>query len=132
MATVFKDFHTMYQAYGCPVEIYNHNGWRGNEDNELAVLGRLKEMGITDIGLVYNFSHTHDADHDDMTYARASSSGPFARSRAGPNLVPKPGIGPIVTGRIAGAASASMKSRGIAYFRHRFTQAELHRRQPRR
>jgi sugar phosphate isomerase/epimerase len=51
--------------HGCKLELYNHNGWGGLEDNQLAVIARLKEMGIGDVGMVYNFSHAHDADHDD-------------------------------------------------------------------
>ena len=65
MANEFKALDELAKPYGCPVEIYNHNGWGGNEDNELAVIARLQEMGITDVGMVYNFSHAHDADHDD-------------------------------------------------------------------
>lgn len=51
--------------YGSKVELYNHNGWFGMMDNELAVLDRLKTMGVTDVGLVYSFSHGRDKDHDD-------------------------------------------------------------------
>jgi sugar phosphate isomerase/epimerase len=51
--------------YGCKIELYSHNNWFGNEDNELAIINRLKELGITDVGMVYNFSHAHDKDHDD-------------------------------------------------------------------
>ena len=65
MAGTFKALAELAKPYGCPVEIYNHNAWGGNEDNELAVLARLKEMGVADIGMVYNFSHAHDGDHDD-------------------------------------------------------------------
>ena len=51
--------------YGTRVDLYNHNGWFGEEDNELAVLARLKTMGVTDVGMVYNFSHLRDSTHDD-------------------------------------------------------------------
>ena len=51
--------------YGCPIELYNHNGWFGQEDNQLAIIEQLKTDGISDVGMVYNFSHTHDAQHDD-------------------------------------------------------------------
>jgi len=43
----------------CPVELYNHNGWFGVPDNEIAVIERLKQQGVTGIGMVYNFSHGH-------------------------------------------------------------------------
>ena len=51
--------------YGCKVELYNHNGWFGMEENQLAVIRRLKELGVTDVGMVYNFSHARDDLHDD-------------------------------------------------------------------
>jgi len=55
------------EPYGCPVELYNHNGWFGNEDNQLALLAELSSRGITNVGMVYNFSHAVDKDHDDST-----------------------------------------------------------------
>jgi sugar phosphate isomerase/epimerase len=45
--------------YGCKVELYNHNGWFGQPDNEVAVIERLKQKGVGGIGMVYNFSHGH-------------------------------------------------------------------------
>jgi len=51
--------------YGSKVEIYNHNGWLGMLDNEIAIIKRLKELGVTDVGIVYNLSHARDAFHDD-------------------------------------------------------------------
>jgi quinoprotein glucose dehydrogenase len=51
--------------YGCKVELYNHNGWFGVMDNEVAIIERLKELGVTDVGIVYNFNHARDALHDD-------------------------------------------------------------------
>jgi len=44
---------------GCQVELYNHNGWFGQTDNELAVIERLKQQGVSNVGMVYNFSHGH-------------------------------------------------------------------------
>jgi sugar phosphate isomerase/epimerase len=51
--------------YGCNIELYNHNGWFGREENQLAIIDRLAEMGDTSVGMVYNFSHSRDALHDD-------------------------------------------------------------------
>jgi sugar phosphate isomerase/epimerase len=45
--------------YGCNVELYNHNGWFGQPDNEVAVIERLKQIGVSGVGMVYNFSHGH-------------------------------------------------------------------------
>jgi len=43
----------------CKVELYNHNGWFGQPDNEVAVIERLKQKGVSGVGMVYNFSHGH-------------------------------------------------------------------------
>ncbi|MGA2661144.1 MAG: sugar phosphate isomerase/epimerase [Verrucomicrobiota bacterium] len=45
--------------YGCPVELYNHNGWFGQPDNAGAVIERLKQLDVGGVGMVYNFSHGH-------------------------------------------------------------------------
>jgi len=46
--------------YGCQVELYNHNNWFGQPDNEVAIIERLKEKGVTGVGMIYNFSHGHE------------------------------------------------------------------------
>lgn len=56
------------QPYGSKVELYNHNGWFGMEENQLAVIARLRELGVTDVGMVYNFSHARDEFHDDSKH----------------------------------------------------------------
>lgn len=48
------------KPYGCKVELYNHNKWFGVMDNEVAIIERLKQLGVTDVGIVYNFSHGHN------------------------------------------------------------------------
>jgi len=50
---------------GCKVNLYNHRGWFGMIENQLAIIKRLEEMGVTTVGLVYNFSHSRDFFHDD-------------------------------------------------------------------
>ena len=45
---------------GCKVGLYNHGGWFGEPENQLAVLARLRAGGATNVGLVYNFHHGHD------------------------------------------------------------------------
>jgi hypothetical protein len=37
----------------------------------LAIIARLKELGVTDVGMVYNFSHARDEQHDDSKNFRA-------------------------------------------------------------
>jgi sugar phosphate isomerase/epimerase len=53
--------------YGVKIELYNHNGWLGMEENQLAVIARLQQLGVTDVGMVYNFNHARDEVHDDST-----------------------------------------------------------------
>lgn len=67
-AARIRDLVNLAKPYGCPIELYNHNAWFGEEDNELAILDRLHATGIDGVGLVYNFSHAHDALHDDTTH----------------------------------------------------------------
>src|SRR5262249_12607309 len=50
---------------GCKVNLYNHQDWFGQMDNQLAILARLKQMGIDDVGLVYNLGHSFSRIHDD-------------------------------------------------------------------
>jgi hypothetical protein len=56
---------SLAEPYGCAVELYNHNGWFGMVDNEIAIIKRLNSRGITNVGIVYNFNHARDAWHDD-------------------------------------------------------------------
>ena len=41
---------------GCKVGLYNHGGWFGEPENQLAILA---ELGLPNVGLVYNFHHGH-------------------------------------------------------------------------
>ncbi len=50
---------------GCRIALYNHNMWFGRMENQIAVLRELRRRGIDDVGIVYNFSHARDAEHDD-------------------------------------------------------------------
>ncbi len=47
------------KPYGCQVELYNHNGWFGQPNNEVAVIKRLRQKGVSGVGMIYNFSHGH-------------------------------------------------------------------------
>ncbi len=42
---------------GAQVGLYNHGGWFGEPENQLAVIARL---GMNNVGLVYNLHHGHD------------------------------------------------------------------------
>jgi sugar phosphate isomerase/epimerase len=45
------------QRLGCRVGLYNHGGWPGEPENQIAV---IKKLGRTNVGLVYNLHHGHD------------------------------------------------------------------------
>jgi len=42
---------------GCTVELYNHGGWFGDPENQLAIIGQLK---LPNVGIVYNLHHGHE------------------------------------------------------------------------
>lgn len=39
---------------GCPVALYNHGGWFGEPENQIAIIRHLK---MDNVGIVYNFHH---------------------------------------------------------------------------
>jgi quinoprotein glucose dehydrogenase len=41
---------------GCTVGLYNHGGWFGEPENQIAV---LKQLGAPNVGIVYNLHHGH-------------------------------------------------------------------------
>ncbi|WP_254053529.1 DUF6797 domain-containing protein [Singulisphaera sp. GP187] len=47
------------QAIGCTLALYNHGGWFGEPENQLAIIDRLKRDGVTNVGIVYNLHHGH-------------------------------------------------------------------------
>lgn len=53
------------KPYGTKIVLYNHNGWLGMEENQIAVIDELKKRGVKDVGMVYNFTHARDKVHDD-------------------------------------------------------------------
>lgn len=42
---------------GCRIGLYNHTGWFGEPDNQIAI---IKELGLSNVGIVYNFHHGHE------------------------------------------------------------------------
>jgi sugar phosphate isomerase/epimerase len=42
---------------GCKVGLYNHGGWAGEPENQIAV---IEKLGMKNVGLVYNLHHGHD------------------------------------------------------------------------
>lgn len=45
---------------GGRLALYNHGGWFGEPENQIAILARLRQSGITNAGLVYNLHHGHE------------------------------------------------------------------------
>jgi len=46
-------------AIGCRVGLYNHGGWFGEPDNQIAIIDLLKAQGVTNVGIVYSQHHGH-------------------------------------------------------------------------
>ncbi len=44
---------------GLTVGLYNHGGWFGEPENQIAILKSLKSRGIDNVGIVYNLHHGH-------------------------------------------------------------------------
>ncbi len=47
------------EKIGCSVALYNHGGWFGEPENQVAIIERLKTGGVTNVGIVYNQHHGH-------------------------------------------------------------------------
>lgn len=45
--------------HGSQVALYNHGGWFGEPENQLAIIDALSTEGITNVGIVYNLHHGH-------------------------------------------------------------------------
>ena len=48
------------KAIGSQVGLYNHGGWFGEPENQIALIERLKQDGIDNVGIIYNLHHGHD------------------------------------------------------------------------
>lgn len=53
------------RPYGITVDLYSHIQWLGVPDNQADVVELLKAQGVDNIGIVYNFNHSHGPDRDD-------------------------------------------------------------------
>ncbi len=45
---------------GCSLALYNHGGWFGEPENQIAIIERLKGKGVANVGMVYNLHHGHE------------------------------------------------------------------------
>jgi len=44
----------------CQVALYNHGGWFGEPENQIAIVETLENEGIRNVGIVYNLHHGHE------------------------------------------------------------------------
>jgi quinoprotein glucose dehydrogenase len=44
---------------GCQVALYNHGGWFGVPENQIRIIQRLRQDGVTNVGMVYTQHHGH-------------------------------------------------------------------------
>ena len=44
---------------GCTLALYNHGGWFGEPENQVAIIEALKTQGVANVGIVYNLHHGH-------------------------------------------------------------------------
>ncbi len=44
----------------CSLALYNHGGWFGEPENQVAIVEKLKAQGVDNVGIVYNLHHGHD------------------------------------------------------------------------
>jgi hypothetical protein len=44
---------------GLQVGLYNHGGWYGEPENQIAIIDRLRKEGFDNVGIVYNQHHGH-------------------------------------------------------------------------
>ncbi len=54
---VLKPVAQQFGEVGSKIGLYNHGGWFGEPENQIAI---LKKIGLKNIGLVYNFHHGHE------------------------------------------------------------------------
>ena len=55
--------------YGVKVGLYKHGGWIGIADNQVAIMERLKALGVANVGIVYQFIHAHDEVDDTKDFS---------------------------------------------------------------
>jgi hypothetical protein len=63
---------------GCSLALYNHGGWLGEPENQIAIIERLKGQGVTTVGMVYNLHHGHD--HLDRFAERLATMKPYLKA----------------------------------------------------
>jgi hypothetical protein len=47
------------KSRGLQMGLYNHGGWYGEPENQIAIIDRLRKEGFDNVGIVYNQHHGH-------------------------------------------------------------------------
>ena len=55
-ADILRPIAAAADKIGCRVALYNHGGWFGEPENQVAI---IKLLGMPNVGIVYNFHHGH-------------------------------------------------------------------------
>ena len=63
---------------GCSLALYNHGGWFGEPENQIAIIEHLKAQGVSNVGMVYNLHHGHD--HLDRFPELLAKTKPYLRA----------------------------------------------------
>jgi len=63
---------------GCTLALYNHGGWFGEPENQIAIIERLMVAGAKNVGIVYNLHHGHD--HLDRFPALLQTMRPYLKA----------------------------------------------------
>ena len=59
-AAIIRPIATEAAKLKCQVALYNHGGWFGEPENQIAIIEMLKKEGIANVGIVYNQHHGHE------------------------------------------------------------------------
>jgi putative heme-binding domain-containing protein len=59
-ATKLQPLAEAARSIGCTLALYNHGGWFGEPENQVAIIEELERQGVADVGIVYNLHHGHD------------------------------------------------------------------------
>ena len=62
----------------CSLALYNHGGWFGEPENQIAIIERLRNDGVDNVGIVYNLHHGHE--HLDRFRALLDKMLPYLRT----------------------------------------------------
>ena len=68
-ATRIKALAELAAPYGVKIGLYKHGGWIGISDNQVAITRRLRALGVTNVGLIYQFIHAHDEVDDTQNFS---------------------------------------------------------------